>query len=67
MISHDRPTKRQIEGFAACILDGSPQLGASASDGLAAVQALAAIARSVQIGDWVRLDDVGDHALEPRG
>ncbi|MGC8641320.1 MAG: Gfo/Idh/MocA family protein [Isosphaeraceae bacterium] len=50
--------KRQIEGFAACILDGSPQLGATAADGLAAVQALAAIARSVASGDWVRLDDV---------
>jgi predicted dehydrogenase len=50
--------KRQIEGFASCILDGSPQLGASAEDGLAAVQALAAIARSVESGGWIRLDDV---------
>lgn len=50
--------RRQIEGFASCILDGTPQLGASAADGLAAVQALAAIARSVETGDWVRLDDV---------
>ena len=48
--------KRQIEGFAACILEGAPQLGATLNDGLAAVQALAAIVRSVETGDWIRLD-----------
>jgi predicted dehydrogenase len=55
--------KLQIEGFAACILDGSPQLGASADDGLAAVQALAAMKTSVETGDWVRLDEVGEGVI----
>jgi predicted dehydrogenase len=50
--------KRQIEGFAATILDGVPQHGATLDDGLAAVQALAAIARSVETGDEIRLDEV---------
>jgi predicted dehydrogenase len=50
--------KLQIEGFAATILDGLPQSGASLADGLAAVQAMVAIARSVETGETVRLDDV---------
>jgi predicted dehydrogenase len=50
--------KLQIEGFAATILDGKPQQGASLDDGLAAVQALAAIARAVESGELVRLDQV---------
>jgi predicted dehydrogenase len=50
--------KRQIEGFAATILEGAPQAGATLDDGLAAVQALVAIARSVTTGNVVRLDDV---------
>jgi predicted dehydrogenase len=50
--------KLQIEGFAATILDGLPQAGASADDGLAAVQAMVAIARSVETGAYVRLADV---------
>ena len=50
--------KRQIEGFAATILDGVPQAGASLDDGLAAVQAMVAIARSVESGRVVRLADV---------
>ena len=40
--------KLQIEAFAATILDGVPQTGASLDDGLAAVQAMVAIARSVE-------------------
>ncbi len=40
--------KLQIEAFAATILDGVPQVGASLDDGLAAVQAMVAIARSVE-------------------
>ena len=47
--------KRQIEGFAATILDGAPQAGASLDDGLAAVQAMVAIARSVETGETVQL------------
>ncbi len=50
--------KLQIEAFAATILDGVPQAGASAEDGTAAVRALVAIARSVQSGERVRLGDV---------
>ena len=49
--------KRQIEGFAATILDGC-RAGASLDDGLAAVQAMVAIARSVETADLRRLDEV---------
>jgi predicted dehydrogenase len=49
--------KLQIEGFAAAILHGAPQLGATIEDGTAAVRALAAINRSVDRGAWVRLDE----------
>ncbi len=50
--------KRQIEGFAATILDGAPQTGASVADGVASARALAAIARSAESGNVVRLSDV---------
>lgn len=51
--------KLQIEGFADTILKGVPQQGASAEDGLAAIRALVAIARSVEQGSVsVRLADV---------
>jgi predicted dehydrogenase len=50
--------KRQIEAFADTILDGAPQVGANLDDGLAAMQALVAIARSVETREGVRLDDV---------
>lgn len=50
--------KLQIEGFASTILDGLPMRGASAEDGLAAMRGMVAIARSVESGDWVRLDSV---------
>jgi predicted dehydrogenase len=50
--------KRQIEGFAATILDGAPQHGASLDDGIAAMRAMVAIARSVETGESVRLADV---------
>jgi predicted dehydrogenase len=49
--------KLQVEGFAATILDTKPQQGASAADGLAAVQALVAIARSVELNAPVRLSE----------
>jgi predicted dehydrogenase len=49
--------KRQIEGFAETILHGAPQLGANIDDGVAAVRTLVAIARSVQTGRSVRLDE----------
>jgi predicted dehydrogenase len=50
--------KRQIEAFAATILDGVLQVGAHLDDGLAAMQAMVAIARSVENGELVRLADV---------
>lgn len=50
--------KLQIEGFAGTILNGTPQQGASVDDGLAAMQAMVAAARSVEGGDWVALADV---------
>ncbi len=49
--------KRQIESFAATILDSESQSGANLDDGLAAMQAMVAIARSVQSGKPVRLAD----------
>jgi predicted dehydrogenase len=50
--------KRQVEAFAATILEGAPQEGAGIDDGLAAMRAMVAIARSVESGEFVRLADV---------
>jgi predicted dehydrogenase len=50
--------KRQVEAFAATILDGAPQVGANLDDGLAAMRAMVAIARSSETGESVRLADV---------
>ena len=50
--------KRQVEGFASTILDGTPMEGAGIADGIAAMRTMVAIARSVESGEWVRLDDV---------
>lgn len=50
--------RRQVEAFAATILDGVPQTGANVDDGVAAMQAMAAIARSAENGEFVRLADV---------
>lgn len=50
--------RRQVEGFARCILDGAPMQGASAEDGLASVQAMRAIAQSVATGERVELAGV---------
>jgi predicted dehydrogenase len=50
--------KLQLEGFADTILHGTPQLGASIEDGVAALRALVAISRSVETGAWVRLADM---------
>lgn len=47
--------RRQLEGFAATILDGAPQHGADAGDGAASMRAMVALARSVESGEWVRL------------
>lgn len=50
--------RRQLEGFAATILDGAPMTGADAEDGVASVRALVAIAESARTGRPVRLADV---------
>ncbi|MHB8523963.1 MAG: Gfo/Idh/MocA family protein [Limisphaerales bacterium] len=50
--------KRQIEGFADTILQGAPQHGANVEDGVAAMCALVAIARSVDTGRSVSLAEV---------
>jgi len=50
--------KLQIEGFADTILHGTPQQGATVDDGLAAMRAMVAIARSVESGQPVRVADV---------
>lgn len=50
--------KLQIEGFADTILTGAPQRGATIEDGIAAMYAMVAIARSVETGQPVALADV---------
>jgi len=50
--------KRQIEGFADTILQGTPQYGAGIDDGVAAVRTMVAIARSAEAGRRVRLAEV---------
>ena len=50
--------KLQLEGFAETILNGAPQQGASLDDGIAAIRALVAIARSVETGKGVRLAEM---------
>lgn len=50
--------RRQVEGFARTILDGAPMEGAGIDDGLASVQAMVAIARSVETGRPATLADM---------
>jgi len=50
--------KLQIEAFAAAILDGAPQHGATAAEGVANLRALVATVRSAECGRPVRLDEV---------
>jgi predicted dehydrogenase len=47
--------RRQIEGLADSVLNGAPLAGADVDDGLAAVRALAAIARSAETGESVEV------------
>lgn len=49
--------KLQIEGFADTILHGAPQQGANLDDGIAAMRAMVAIARSVEWRRPVALDE----------
>ena len=50
--------KLQLESFADTILTGAPQAGATIDDGVQAMRALAAIARSTETGERVRLAEV---------
>jgi predicted dehydrogenase len=50
--------RRQLEGFADTVLNGAPMLGADAEDGLAAMRAMVAMARSAEGGGWMRLAEV---------
>jgi predicted dehydrogenase len=50
--------KLQIESFADSILHGAPQDGATIDDGVAAMRAMTAIARSAETGERVLLADV---------
>jgi predicted dehydrogenase len=50
--------KLQIEGFADTILHGLPQHGANIHDGVAAMRAMTAIARSVETGAKLRLAEM---------
>jgi len=49
--------KLQLESFADTILNGAPQQGANVDDGVAAMRALVAIARSVESEKLVRLEE----------
>ena len=48
----------QVEDLVAAATTGQPLRGATATDGVAGVRAMVALARSVESGDWVRLADV---------
>ena len=50
--------KLQIENFADAILHGAAQHGAGIDDGVAAMRAMTAIARSVETGEKIKLADV---------
>lgn len=50
--------KRQVEGFVSTILDGEPMIGATVDDGVAAMRAMVAIARSTESGEIIKLADV---------
>jgi len=48
----------QIEEFAHMIRTGEPGRGSTATDGVASVRGMVAIAHAVESGDWVRLAEV---------
>lgn len=50
--------KRQMEAFAATVLDGAPQMGATVDDGLATVQGMVAVSLAIATDTEVRLADV---------
>ncbi len=53
--------KLQLEGFADTILNAAAQQGATVSDGIENLRALVAVARSVETGRPIRLDEVSGH------
>ena len=55
--------RRQIEGFAATILEGASQHGADLDDGIAAMRALVAISQSVASGEPASLADASGPVL----
>ena len=50
--------RRQLEALVDAILNGEPVPGTTINEGLDVVRGMIAIARSVQTGDWVALNDV---------
>ena len=50
--------KLQLESFADCVMKGTVQSGASVTDGHEAMRAMVAIARSIDSGDKILLDEV---------
>lgn len=50
--------RRQLEGFAEAVLNGTALTGADAADGVASVRAMAAIRQSARTGKPVKLSDV---------
>ncbi|MEJ7677555.1 MAG: hypothetical protein WKG06_06730 [Segetibacter sp.] len=50
--------KLQVEGFADTILHQVPMHGATIDDGIAAMRAMVAIARSVKEGRKIKLEEV---------
>ena len=50
--------RRQLEGFAETILNGTPQTGADIEDGIASVRAMVAIAQSARLRRSVTLAEV---------
>jgi predicted dehydrogenase len=50
--------RRQLEGFAETVLNGTPQTGADIEDGIASVRAMVAIAQSARSKQPINLADV---------
>jgi predicted dehydrogenase len=50
--------RRQLEGFAETVLNGTPQTGANIEDGIASVRAMVAIAQSARSKQPINLADV---------
>jgi predicted dehydrogenase len=50
--------KLQVEAFSDSILHKAPMIGADIEDGIAAMRAMVAIARSVETGETVKLSEV---------